>query len=246
MAFIYKTTNIINNKIYVGKSKFNNPDYLGSGLKISGAIKKYGKENFSKSIIEECLDSTVNAREIFWISQLNSNNEAIGYNISKGGEGGNHYWTTLTEEEKTEHNKKISNARTGQLLGPRTKKTKKKQSKSFWEHAEKNPEFFKERALAKCKSYVCVNHNTNIVYRTKNLKEFCEEQNLNFESMRHNARTRKNFYDKIWSCSFDKFDSIIDEEIIKLLEEEVQTNNEAYKKKIGRYQKTNGNLHNTN
>ena len=82
MAFIYKTTNIINNKIYVGKSKFNNPDYLGSGLKIAGAIKKYGKKNFSKSIIEECLDSDVNAREIFWISQFNSTDETLGYNIS--------------------------------------------------------------------------------------------------------------------------------------------------------------------
>jgi len=45
---IYKTTNIINGKIYVGKDESNNPAYLGSGYALKPAIKKYGKENFRK------------------------------------------------------------------------------------------------------------------------------------------------------------------------------------------------------
>lgn len=51
---IYKTTNKINGKIYVGKDKYNNPKYLGSGLLLNLAIQKYGKDNFEKQVIEKC------------------------------------------------------------------------------------------------------------------------------------------------------------------------------------------------
>ena len=41
---IYKTKNLVNNKIYIGQDKNNNPKYLGSGLILNRSIKKYGKE----------------------------------------------------------------------------------------------------------------------------------------------------------------------------------------------------------
>lgn len=232
MAFIYKIKNLINNKIYIGKSKHNNPSYLGSGLKITEAVKKYGKDNFIKEIIEECDSDIVNEREIFWIMHYKSTNDAIGYNISKGGEGGNHYWGSLTEDQRKDHNKKISEGRKGKLLGPRSEETKQKQSKSFREHANKNPEFFKQRALAKCKKYTCVNHITQELYRTKNLREFCNEQQIDFEGMRHNARTRKNLFKNVWSCSFGWFEDLSDSEIIYHLMNEVNKNNLTYRNKI--------------
>lgn len=53
---IYKTTNLINGKIYVGAHKTDrlDDDYLGSGTYLNNAILKYGKENFSKDIIAIC------------------------------------------------------------------------------------------------------------------------------------------------------------------------------------------------
>jgi hypothetical protein len=39
---IYKTTCLINGKIYVGQDSKNNPDYLGSGIYLNRAIKKHG------------------------------------------------------------------------------------------------------------------------------------------------------------------------------------------------------------
>lgn len=79
--FIYKTTNLINGKIYVGQHSTNNLDdgYLGSGTMINRAISKYGKENFKREVLEYCESSNINEKEIFWIKELNAVIE--GYNI---------------------------------------------------------------------------------------------------------------------------------------------------------------------
>jgi group I intron endonuclease len=83
---IYKTTNLINGKIYIGKDTKNNPNYIGSGKIIKSAIKKYGKENFIKEILEYCNNDNIDEREIYWINELESIKN--GYNISTGGQGG--------------------------------------------------------------------------------------------------------------------------------------------------------------
>lgn len=84
--FVYKTTNLINGKIYIGQSKYNNPDYLGSGIFIKQAVEKYGKVNFSKVILEECESQEItNEKEKFWIKELNSKDKSIGYNVADGG-----------------------------------------------------------------------------------------------------------------------------------------------------------------
>lgn len=226
MSFIYKTTNLVNNKIYIGKSKTNNVNYLGSGLKLLGAIKKYGKNSFSKEIIEECDDAIVGEREIFWISKYNSTDENIGYNISIGGEGGSHYWARLTEEEKIQHNKKISESKKGKKLKPHSDETKKKQSMNF----NKSPDIIKKRAEAKCKKYTCINHNTKEVFTTKNLSEFCQKNNLHKGAMQHNARTRKTIWNG-WSCREGLFDGD-PESFIEKVEKEIHDATEKIKRVI--------------
>lgn len=93
MAYIYKITNLLNDKIYVGKSIRDNAHfmkkYYGSGVVIRQAIQKYGKENFKKEILEEVEDlSKLNEREKWWIATLDAQNPLIGYNRSPGGDGG--------------------------------------------------------------------------------------------------------------------------------------------------------------
>lgn len=86
---IYKTTNLVNGKIYIGQDKNNNSAYLGSGKILHFAFQKYGIENFNKEILEECESvQELNEREKYWISFYDSTNRRIGYNIALGGNGG--------------------------------------------------------------------------------------------------------------------------------------------------------------
>jgi hypothetical protein len=85
---LYKTTNLVNNKTYIGIHQTNDLDdgYLGSGLALKRAIKKYGKENFSREILETCLsfDELIEKEKIYvneeWV--ISNNN----YNLKTGGQ----------------------------------------------------------------------------------------------------------------------------------------------------------------
>jgi len=86
---IYKIINCLNSKIYIGKDTSSDPNYYGSGVIINRAIKKYGIENFTKEIIDTAEAKVDLAeKEKYWISFYNSTDKEIGYNISKGGDGG--------------------------------------------------------------------------------------------------------------------------------------------------------------
>ena len=97
---IYKITNIINGKIYIGKTKGSLNNRMGthkSSAKrnndnqiIHKAIRKYGWDNFKPEIVEDEIQTIdlLNKREIFYIRLFNSTNHDIGYNLSTGGGGG--------------------------------------------------------------------------------------------------------------------------------------------------------------
>lgn len=82
---IYKITNLINGKNYIGQSIHIEQRWLehcrnSTKSLIGQAIKKYGKENFSFQILEECNQNDLNKKESFYIQQYNSISPN-GYNI---------------------------------------------------------------------------------------------------------------------------------------------------------------------
>lgn len=90
---IYKTTNMLNGKFYIGKHQTLKPDdgYFGSGKSILMAIKKYGKENFKKEILFVFdNEDDMNAKEKELINEEFVLREDT-YNLGIGGEGGAHF-----------------------------------------------------------------------------------------------------------------------------------------------------------
>lgn len=91
---VYKITNNINGKYYIGVHRTNNPNdsYYGSGTTITKAIKKHGKENFSKEI----LHIFENKAEAYLMeSKLVDPNDPNSYNEKEGGIGGWEYVNSL-------------------------------------------------------------------------------------------------------------------------------------------------------
>lgn len=96
MAYIYCIKNKINGKCYVGKTlkspKERFSEHLYDAYKpteknrpLYRAIKKYGENNFSLQVLEECADELASGREIWYIEKLET--YAHGYNATIGGDG---------------------------------------------------------------------------------------------------------------------------------------------------------------
>jgi len=109
---VYMTTNLINGKRYIGDHSTNNlnDNYLGSGLAINNAIKKYGSKNFCKQVLEEfnTKQEAFNAQERY-IKEFDTL-EPNGYNISP--KGGHQISNGISDETK----KKISRTLSGRSL----------------------------------------------------------------------------------------------------------------------------------
>lgn len=89
-GYIYKTTNNVNGKIYVGKkeSPIFDQSYYGSGKILKSVISKYGVGSLTTEVIEFCETREIlNQRERFWIKSFDCFTPK-GYNISEGGDWG--------------------------------------------------------------------------------------------------------------------------------------------------------------
>lgn len=101
MGFIYKISNTINNKVYIGQTirpiKYRWRDHLNSkeNNELHLAIRMLGKQNFYCEQIEQCDDALLNERERYWILYYNSIEN--GYNMTLGGST----WRGIQEEQLT-------------------------------------------------------------------------------------------------------------------------------------------------
>ena len=146
---IYQTTNNINGKIYIGNHITQNINdyYLGSGIAINRAIKKYGKENFTKEVLylAENEDELVEIEAV--LVDLDFVERTDTYNIMTGGFGGS--------KHSSETKQKISKALTGKNpsnearsnMSAAQKRRKRKKGKRYspksidYSFLEKNPDF---------------------------------------------------------------------------------------------------------
>lgn len=137
---IYKITNKINNKIYIGQTinciqqRFRQHLANKDNTRLANSIRKYGKDNFTIEEIDsaETLEE-LNEKEIYWISYFNTMEHSVGFNMQFGGNNKTH-----SEESK----RKIGRANKGRRVyftaETKEKLSKARKGKKFSEEHKKN------------------------------------------------------------------------------------------------------------
>lgn len=104
--YLYKVTNLLNDHFYIGMHSTNDPndDYLGSGKRIRAEVRKYGRENFKKEILEEHPSRlALFDREAEIVNDKLLANP-LCLNLKNGGEGG---WDIVNNNSKLQREKAI-------------------------------------------------------------------------------------------------------------------------------------------
>jgi hypothetical protein len=159
---IYKTVNQINGKWYIGKDARNRSYYLGSGKALVNALRKYGKQNFIKIILEECNDlSHLALREKHWIEYTSATNDPMSYNIAPGGEGGAR--NGLVDYEKIDY----SNHKMTEAI---------KWFNSLTESEKKS--FHAKQAESRCKGWYVSRVDDSAETYILNISQWCKDNNI--------------------------------------------------------------------
>lgn len=156
--FIYKITNLINGKCYIGQTTRSVEERVKGSFSYKGctflkkAFDKYGFDNFKIETLEECGSvEELNFLEQYYIKHFDSTNKKIGYNICTGGQSGPMVGRKHTKCTKI----KISNFRKGSKASLKTK-----QALSISKQGIKNPMYGKTGSTHhNSKKIICVELN---------------------------------------------------------------------------------------
>lgn len=147
MGYIYKISNTINNKIYIGQTVKKRPTdrfsqhryearHLSNNSKhvsiLHEAMAKYGVDNFLFEIIEEVENNLLDEREQYWICYYNSITPN-GYNITKGGNGTKGYSREQSIEERL---KRQQSNKQYFINHPEAIEKYKEQTRALWQNKE--------------------------------------------------------------------------------------------------------------
>jgi hypothetical protein len=213
---VYKTVNKINGKFYIGAHRTNNMNdsYLGSGVALNAAIKKYGIENFFREIIYVAKDES----DMFeFEKQLIAEN--IGekcYNLMPGGRGGFDHINSkgmhigdkncmrndeikrrVTDSAKITKNKNkekyinIAKENLKKAVEANTGKKRPDQSKHMREWSKQYWTENKEKIRDILSSFFELTSPTGIVYTTNRLQDFCNQYELSYTTIWKTSITNK-------------------------------------------------------
>lgn len=207
MFTVYKITNLVNSKYYIGVHKTNNPydNYMGSGIAIKNAIEKHGIENFKKEVLFLFEDeNSAYEKEKELLQNLWKLSEC--YNMTEGGIGS---WSHIdsrgnnncmknpdivkkviatTRANGSYHTeKKLNASRKNAVLGYNARKgmkdtveTKSKRNDSV-KKVLSNPET-RQKLINSIREKKCVPYEltdpTGVKYETEVISELCVELNI--------------------------------------------------------------------
>lgn len=175
---IYVIRNLINNKMYVGKSiniynrisqhlTLLNTNSKDENFHLKNSWKKYGKNNFDYFVIEYCdpKESVLQDRELFWIKQLRTLDRRYGYNLRLDSKSR----CIVSNETK----KRMSESSKKRFSNPNERKKLGKKAKQFW---KENPDILKKMSQKVSKKLT----NYSIIQFTRDMEFVKEYPNQKF------------------------------------------------------------------
>lgn len=172
---IYQTTNIINQKYYIGAHQTEDifDKYLGSGVALKSAIKKHSKESFDKLTLGSFKSKEIMFLIESWIVTEEVVKDKDSYNMKIGGFGG---WTQSQESRKyrnLSHQDTISNMNNEQRKDAFGRDTS----------CDKNGKALKINIYDEC---------DNIIFKCHgNFKSTCKDNNLPYDSLKKSYQSSK-------------------------------------------------------
>jgi group I intron endonuclease len=178
-GYVYITTNLINNKRYIGQHKGEfDTRYIGSGLRLWDDVKVFGRENFVCEVIEYCeTKEELDQKEIEIIKLHNAVESIDFYNIAHGGYGG-----ILYERRDKEHNpffgKKQTEFQKQQVSKALKGKKRPPEVVAKWSKTQKGKILTEEHKLKLGKKQVVLDIYTNETLSFNSVKELVEKLNI--------------------------------------------------------------------
>jgi len=170
---IYKITNQINGKYYIGRhaTKDVNDSYMGSGIGIKNAIAKYGVENFTKEII-----ATADNTDALWDLELKIVNEDVvkdtmSYNMSYGGKHYLHGLKQYDYDAFIEHQRKAGQQYAKNFTG----NSKEWHAKGGSKSSRMRSEQYTYR--------ITTNEGVEYIVNGLEFKELCAEKDWNYNTL---------------------------------------------------------------
>lgn len=154
---IYLIENLINGKVYIGKStnihrrirshisQLNGKHKKSENQHFINSWHKYGRENFDYRILEECDFSKLKERELYWMNYYKSTNPEKGYNKRLDSEGG------MIPHDETK--KKLSNAQIRRWSCKKARLKNGERTSEFWKNNPNVKEKMAEKVKKKKQKY---------------------------------------------------------------------------------------------
>lgn len=202
----YKTTNLLNKKVYYGvhKTEILDDGYLGSGIAIKKAIKKYGKQNFNRETIKffDTREEMYSYEKSFVTEELVK--DVSTYNQTLGGFGGFSHIDNYGDKNPMKnpeiaakvvqtkkqlglyHTPNVISANNNNLkkaIEHNTGKKRPEHSITMSSWAKNNWQDNKEKIRNCLSSYFCLTSPTGVEYRTNRLEEFCKVNDLPYTTI---------------------------------------------------------------
>ena len=213
--YLYQITNLVNNKIYIGvhSTKDMNDGYMGSGINIQSAIKKYGINNFKKDILytfDNADDMYAKEKELVTEEFLLQKDT---YNLRIGGTGGFDYINKnnlngFYDKEVARKGRQATNSLLEERYGEQWRKVISKNGNNALQKKREDDPGFNQLMIKHAR------HNVKIASQYANTPLSIEKKKDTFSKTGHQQGSKNSQYGKIWITNGCNNKSIPGQEII--------------------------------